>query len=374
MIQQSKINSFINSITDAAAEKRSRVGAETQEILDAERALIEAKAKKTAEDYFRARTAEIRLEAGKRISESAAECRKEVFGRRNEISLRIRSAVAEKLNEFTASPEYGEFLKKSVDRIVDFLGEGNITLLFRPEDIGIGKEICKDCFNVTVSEDSSIRIGGIKGINSIVTMLVDDTLDSRLEGCKKWFEEFGSLYQYEVKIMPNNKVFGINGPVVTVADTKDFSMQEMVYVGNERLVGEVIGIDEKFTTIQVYEVTTGLTPGEPVEGTGSAMSVTLGPGIIKNIYDGIQRPLREIAEKSGAFIARGCSADGIDGETLWDVTVTVKVGDELCGGQIYATCPETPSIVHKVMVPPDLSGKVTFAAADGKYTFNTKII
>ncbi len=194
MIQQSKINSFINSITDAAAEKRSRVGAETQEILDAERAIIEAKAKKTAEDYFRARTAEIRLEAGKRISESAAECRKEVFGRRNEISLRIRSAVAEKLNEFTASPEYGEFLKKSVDRIVDFLGEGNITLLFRPEDIEIGKEICKDYFNVTVSEDSSIKIGGIKGINSIVTMLIDDTLDGRLEGCKKWFEENSGLY------------------------------------------------------------------------------------------------------------------------------------------------------------------------------------
>ena len=83
MIQQSKINSFINSITDAAAEKRSKVSAETQDILDAERAIIEAKAKKTAEDYFRARTAEIRLEAGKRISESAAECRKEVFGRRN---------------------------------------------------------------------------------------------------------------------------------------------------------------------------------------------------------------------------------------------------------------------------------------------------
>ncbi len=174
--------------------------------------------------------------------------------------------------------------------------------------------------------------------------------------------------------MPDNKIFGTNGPVVTVADTKDFSMQEMVYVGNEKLVGEVIGIDEKFTTIQVYEVTTGLTPGEPVEGTGDAMSVTLGPGIIKNIYDGIQRPLREIAEKSGAFIARGCSADGIDGETLWDVTVTVNVGDELCGGQIYATCPETPSIVHKVMVPPDLSGKVTFASPNGKYTVNQKII
>lgn len=194
MIQQSKINSFINSITDAAAEKRSKVSAETQEILDAERAIIEAKAKKTAEDYFRARTAEIRLEAGKRISESAAECRKEVFGRRNEISLRTRSAVAERLSEFTASPEYKEFLKKSVNRVIEFLGEGNITLLFRPEDMAAGEEICKNFFNVTVSEDSSIKIGGIKGINSIVTMLVDDTLDSRLEGCKRWFEENSGLY------------------------------------------------------------------------------------------------------------------------------------------------------------------------------------
>lgn len=194
MIQQSKINSFINSITDAAAVKRSKVSEETQEILDAERAIIEAKAKKTAEDYFRAKTAEIRLEAGKRISESAAECRKEVFGRRNEISLRIRSAVAEKLSGFTASPEYKEFLKNSVCRVAEFLGEGNITLLFRPEDTDTGREICKDFYNITVSEDSSIKIGGIKGINSIVTVLVDDTLDSRLEDCKKWFEENSGLY------------------------------------------------------------------------------------------------------------------------------------------------------------------------------------
>ena len=174
--------------------------------------------------------------------------------------------------------------------------------------------------------------------------------------------------------MSNNKVFGINGPVVTVADTKDFSMQEMVYVGKEKLVGEVISIDDKFTTIQVYEVTTGLTPGEPVEGTGSAISVTLGPGIIKNIYDGIQRPLREIAEKTGEFIERGCFAPGIDEQTLWDVTVTAKVGDELGEGGVYATCPETDSIVHKIMVPPGISGKVTFAAENGHYTVNTKIL
>lgn len=174
--------------------------------------------------------------------------------------------------------------------------------------------------------------------------------------------------------MSDNVIFGINGPVVTVADTKDFSMQEMVYVGKERLVGEVISIDDRFTTIQVYEVTTGLTPGEPVEGTGSAISVTLGPGIIRNIYDGIQRPLREIAEKSGEYIERGCFAPAIGEETLWDVTVTAKVGDELCGGEVYATCPETPSIIHKVMVPPDICGKVTFAAESGSYNVNSKII
>ena len=171
----------------------------------------------------------------------------------------------------------------------------------------------------------------------------------------------------------SNTIFGINGPVVTVA-SKDFSMQEMVYVGNERLVGEVISIDDDLTTIQVYEVTTGLKPGEPVVGTGSAMSVTLGPGIIKNIYDGIQRPLRKISEQSGSFIARGCTADGIDPDTLWDVTVTAKVGDTLGEGEVYATCPETPSIIHKVMVPPGVSGKVTYAAESGHYTVNSKII
>lgn len=174
--------------------------------------------------------------------------------------------------------------------------------------------------------------------------------------------------------MSKNTIFGINGPVVTVADTKDFSMQEMVYVGNERLVGEVISIDDSLTTIQVYEVTTGLTPGEPVEGTGSAMSVTLGPGIIKNIYDGIQRPLKVLADKSGSFIERGSSAPGIDEHTLWDVTVTAKSGDKLGGGDIYATCPETESIIHKVMVPPNISGTVTFAASDGQYTVNSKIL
>ena len=107
-------------------------------------------------------------------------------------------------------------------------------------------------------------------------------------------------------------IYGINGPVVTVKAAQSFSMMEMVYVGKERLVGEVIGITSDFTTIQVYEETTGLRPGEPVVGTGSPMNVTLGPGILDNIFDGIERPLKAIEEESGAFISRGSSVPSLD--------------------------------------------------------------
>jgi V/A-type H+-transporting ATPase subunit A len=172
----------------------------------------------------------------------------------------------------------------------------------------------------------------------------------------------------------NNVIFGINGPVVTIKDTKDFAMQEMVYVGNNRLVGEVIGITDKFTTIQAYEVTTGLAPGEPVFNTGSPMSVTLGPGILANIFDGIERPLKLIEEKCGAFIEKGINIPALDEEKLWDITVTVKVGDKLTRGAIYATCPETSLILHKCMVPPNVSGEVVSVVANGQYKLNDTII
>ncbi|MFU0827736.1 MAG: hypothetical protein ACFWTJ_09435 [Lachnoclostridium sp.] len=117
-------------------------------------------------------------------------------------------------------------------------------------------------------------------------------------------------------------------------------MGEMVLVGKQKLVGEVIGLTQSRTTIQVYEETTGLKPGEIVTGTGSAMSVTLGPGIISNIFDGIERPLKEISKVSGAFITRGISVDPLDTKKLWDVHVTVKEGDEVYGGTIIAEVPE----------------------------------
>ncbi len=170
-----------------------------------------------------------------------------------------------------------------------------------------------------------------------------------------------------------NSVYSINGPVVKVKDTKDFSMLEMVYVGNKRLIGEVIGINEDYTTIQVYESTTGVKPGEPVEGSGSPMSATLGPGILSNIFDGIERPLKKLREASGAFISEGLSVTTLDEERLFDVTLKVKNGDMVKAGDIYATCPETPLIEHRCMISPNLSGKIVWVAENGKYTVNDKV-
>ena len=169
-------------------------------------------------------------------------------------------------------------------------------------------------------------------------------------------------------------IYGINGPVVTVKAAQSFSMMEMVYVGKERLVGEVIGITSDFTTIQVYEETTGLRPGEPVVGTGSPMNVTLGPGILDNIFDGIERPLKAIEEESGAFISRGSSVPSLDTQRQWDVTLSVKPGDRLKGGDVYAECPETPIIRHKCMVPPQISGVVQKVVPNGAYRVNDTIV
>ena len=170
-----------------------------------------------------------------------------------------------------------------------------------------------------------------------------------------------------------NSVYSVNGPVVKIKDTKDFAMLEMVYVGDKKLIGEVIGINEKFTTIQVYESTTGLKPGEPVVGSGSPMSATLGPGILSNIFDGIERPLKKLQESSGAFISEGSVVTVLDEEKQFDVTLKVKVGDMVKGGDIYATCPETPLIEHRCMISPYLSGKIIWVAENGKYTINDKV-
>lgn len=169
-------------------------------------------------------------------------------------------------------------------------------------------------------------------------------------------------------------IYGINGPIIYLSGNTGFRMGEMVLVGEEKLVGEVIGLTKKKTTIQVYEETSGLKPGETVYSTGAPISVTLAPGIIGNIFDGIERPLKAIAEQSGAFISRGVTVDSLDNEKLWDVHITVKEGDRIYGGTIIAEVPESSAILHKSMVPPDCEGVVISVKPDGKYTITDTIV
>ena len=172
-----------------------------------------------------------------------------------------------------------------------------------------------------------------------------------------------------------NTVYGINGPVIKIKDTRDFSMREMVYVGEKKLIGEVIGVNDSFTTVQVYENTSGLKIGEIVEGTGAPMSVTLGPGIISGMFDGIARPLNEMKKTDGVFVTEGSAISTVDKERFFDVTLKVKVGDELTGGSIYAACPESSLIENRVMIPPYIKNcKVTFAAENGKYKCDDVIL
>ena len=169
-------------------------------------------------------------------------------------------------------------------------------------------------------------------------------------------------------------IYGINGPVVSLLGDSGFQMNEMVHVGQEKLVGEVIGLNSEKTTIQVYEETSGIKPGEIVTGTGAPVSVTLAPGILSNIFDGIERPLSEIAKGSGYYISRGISVNSLDTDKKWDTHMVVKEGDRIMPGTIIAEVPETRAITHKVMAPPDAEGYVLTVVPDGRYTIEEPLL
>ena len=169
-------------------------------------------------------------------------------------------------------------------------------------------------------------------------------------------------------------IYGINGPIIYLKGDSGFQMNEMVYVGTGRLVGEVIGLTSERTTIEVYEETTGLKPGEPVTGTGAPVSATLAPGILTSIFGGIERPLNAIQKESGCYIDRGIHADSLDTKKKWHAHMTVKKGDRLYPGAVIAEVPETRAITHKVMVPPDMEGFVLSVAEDGDYTIEEPLV
>ena len=169
-------------------------------------------------------------------------------------------------------------------------------------------------------------------------------------------------------------IHGINGPVVKVVGGRGLAMMDMVRVGDEGLTGEVVGVDRGTTTIQVYEDTAGLKPGQPVVSLGAPMAITLGPGLLTNIFDGIARPLKVIEEKSGPFIGRGLNLPSLDQEKKWDVTLHVKEGDQLSPGSLYASCPETTLILHRCLVPAGLSGRVTKVVPSGAYSVTETLV
>ncbi|MFV0479628.1 MAG: V-type ATP synthase subunit A [Anaerorhabdus sp.] len=174
--------------------------------------------------------------------------------------------------------------------------------------------------------------------------------------------------------MAENKIYSINGPVVAVRGAKDFSMLEMVSVGHAKLLGEVIRITDDETTIQVYESTVGLKANDPVTKSGSLLCAHLGPGILKNIFDGIERPLKDIKSKQGSFIGAGYAGESLDSSKKWSVSMDVKVGDQVKGGEIFARCPETALVEHRSLIPPHIAGEVVYAAQNGDYTIEEILV
>jgi V/A-type H+-transporting ATPase subunit A len=174
------------------------------------------------------------------------------------------------------------------------------------------------------------------------------------------------------------EIESVSGPVVTATDL-DARMNDVVYVGDEGLMGEVIEIEGRITTIQVYEETSDVSPGEPVENTGEPLSVDLGPGMLDTIYDGVQRPLDVLESQMGAFLDRGVDAPGIDMERSWEFEPRVEVGEEVTVGDVLGTVDETVQIEHRVLVPPERSnedehtGEIT-AVHGGEHTVKETIV
>ena len=169
------------------------------------------------------------------------------------------------------------------------------------------------------------------------------------------------------------QVYSVNGPVVKARGGAGLALQDMVFVGPDRLIGEVVGVSRQGVTIQVYEPTGGVAPGQGVESAGGPLSIQLGPGLLRGIFDGIARPLKAIQQVGGAFIPAGLDLPSLDGQKKWPTRILVKPGDRVEGGQVFAQCDELGAITHKAMVPPGLSGQIVETGPEGNYTVNQPV-
>jgi V/A-type H+-transporting ATPase subunit A len=169
------------------------------------------------------------------------------------------------------------------------------------------------------------------------------------------------------------RLISISGPVVRARGSRHVGMLEVVEVGDDRLVGEVISLQDDVATIQVYEETSGLRPGTTVFGTGMPLSVELGPGLLGSIFDGLQRPLPAMELRGGSFLGRGIKVTPLYRKKLWDFTPRLEEGGRVSGGAILGTVPEVQGMEHRVMVPPDVEGTLTWVAAQGTYKIEEPI-
>ena len=174
--------------------------------------------------------------------------------------------------------------------------------------------------------------------------------------------------------MSEYRIYSVNGPVVKVVGGKGLAMMDMVFAGDQQLIGEVVGVEGDMTTVQVYEDTAGLAPGQPVTTTGSPMALMLGPGLLGNIFDGIARPLKSLEAISGPFLGRGVNIPALDLSKKWDVEITVKEGDPVKPGTLYAQCQETSAILHRCLTPAGLTGTVTRVVPNGPYTVEDVLV
>ncbi len=172
--------------------------------------------------------------------------------------------------------------------------------------------------------------------------------------------------------MSNGKIVKVSGPLVVATGLADANMADVVRVGTQQLIGEILNMQGDSASIQVYEETAGLGPGAPVVTTGVPLSVELGPGLVETIYDGIQRPLKEIMHIAGSTITRGINVPSLDRQRKWDFTATASVGDQVTGGDILGTVQETSLVLHKIMIPLGMSGTLT-AIQSGTYTIEETI-
>ncbi len=359
--------------TAAMEEARAEANAIVKQHEDALRSVFEQhqiEARRQSETRVRAESVTAKQQLNMAMSKAQLELKREMGKTQTELKTELFEEVQLKLLAFMRTEEYKEVLIRYIEKAAQFASGMAMTIYINPSDAD-KKTYLEERTGMTLTISKVDFIGGVRAVVPEKNVLVDYAFKGALENEYQKFQFRGGV---RVSSGKTEKIYGINGPVIYLKGKTDFKMSEMVHVGEEKLVGEVISLDKDRTTVQVYEETSGLHPGELVEGTGAAVSVTLAPGILNNIFDGIERPLERIADKGGAFITRGVSVDALDRQKLWETHITVAEGDMVQGGTIIAEVPETRAIVHKCMVPPGVEGTVVSVVPDGEYTIDETLV